>query len=787
MPQPPSPNDLKSALQAYQDSGDLNQLIKDLERVLGIQKDLAEILAKNVELRQKDSKELERQLELSQQLNKLGNDDLDTAKLKLELDEKSTKEKAKVLLDKAKSVNLSETELQQLKKYLDTLKDIDEQMKDMERARSSGSKLANLLGIDEANKNSLTYQIFANPSQVMKGFTDEIESAGGYIQGFFLSTTMKIQEMTLGAFAAYDQASVSIARTAGYNENLLGVLNDTSRGATAYGISFAEAGKAIEGLYSNLNTFSNLNSSAQQQLTISAAKLDKLGISSQESAKQIGTLSQIMGMSEVQAAKTSEELAGFALAIGKSPQQISQDFAGASNQLAAYGGNMVNVFKDLEVQSKATGVAVGDLIAITEKFQTFEGAAQAAGKLNAALGGGFLNAMELLEASSENPAAAIDLLRTRLDEAGMSFNQMSFYEKKMIADAAGFKSIEEASRVLSMSNAEAERAAQADAKRANEQKLLNDAIQKSIPIQEKLQMIAANFAIVMGPVVDKISMFLSGVLEVIDALGPLNYILIAIVASFAAMFIIGKVAIFIQAAAAAFSTLVAASSTAAPAAAGAAGALNTIAAGAQAAAGPILELGVAMFVVAVAIGLAAAGLGLMYMGIGSMIESFVKLFSVLANTDSIADSLFTLSLAMGAVGLIFTNPFVMAGLLVFSAALAGIVFTLNKLDKEKSFNFAAITKNIAELNVKTTTGPNNVMKQTGELITAINNFKLSSDASSNLEKILKAAIPQQQSSTINMSPSFVVKIGNKTIDDIVVERIDKLTGSPALSTAAPQG
>lgn len=777
-------NDLQQALQAFQNNADLTKLSTDLQTILGVTKDIADSLAKSIELRQKSSQELENQLKISKELNKLGNDDLDTAELELKLREKKARDRKDELIELARKGQLTQQELEDLKKQLNTLREIYEQEKDMQRARSSGAKLANLLGIDEANKNSLTYQIFANPSQVFKGFTDEIENAGGVFQSVFLSTAMKIQEMTTVAFYQYDQASVSIAKIAGYNKNLLGVLNDTSRGATAYGISFEQAGRAIEGLYTNLNTFSNLNSSAQQQLTISAAKLDRLGISSQESAKQIGTLSQIMGMSEVQAGKTSEQLAGFALAIGKSPQQISQDFAAASNSLAAYGGNMVNVFKDLEVQSKATGVAVGDLIAITEKFQTFEGAAQAAGKLNAALGGGFVNAMELLEASSENPAAAIDLLRTRLDEAGLSFNQMSFYEKKMIADAAGFKSIEEASRVLSMSNAEAERAAQADAKRANEQKLLNDAIQKSIPIQEKLQMIAANFAIVMGPVVDKISMFLSGVLEVIDVLGPLNYLLVAIVASFVAMLIVGKVAIFIQAAAAAIASLAGASTTAAPAAAGAAGALNTIAAGAQAAAGPILELGVAMFVVAAAIGLAAAGLGLMYMGIGSMIESFVKLFSVLANTDSIADSLFTLSLAMGAVGLIFTNPFVMAGLLVFSAALAGIVFTLNKLDKEKSFNFAAITKNIAELNVKTTTGPNNVMKQTGELITAINNFKLSSDASSNLEKILKAAIPQQQASTINMSPSFVVKIGNKVIDDIVIERVDKITGRVASDAPA---
>jgi hypothetical protein len=211
------------------------------------------------------------------------------------------------------------------------------------------------------------------------------------------SFVMGIIEQTAKAFKEYDQAAASLAKVAGSNEQLQSVLSNTARGATAYGISFAQAGKAIEGLYSELNTFSNLSQKAQEQIVVSTAKLEKLGISSQQSAKQIATLTQIMGITEVQAAKTAEELGGFALAIGRSPQQVASDFAAASDKLGAYGGKMVEVFKNLETQAKGTGVAVNDLLRIAEKFQTFEGAASAAGKLNAALGGGFVNAMNYLK------------------------------------------------------------------------------------------------------------------------------------------------------------------------------------------------------------------------------------------------------------------------------------------------------------------------------------------------------------------------------------------------------
>lgn len=387
---------------------------------------------------------------------------------------------------------------------------------------TSWGKLAEIYKIDGGFQTGI--------KAIGKSFADTF--TGANIAG---SLSMAIIEQTMKAFTQYDTASASIAKVAGDNERLQNVLQDTSRGATAYGISFAEAGKAIEGLYTELNTFSTLSEDAQKQLTISTAKLEKLGISSQQTAKQIVTLTQIMGMTEVQAGKTAEQLAGFALAIGKSPTQVASDFAAASDRLGAYGNKMIDVFKNLETQSKGTGVALNDLLSLTEKFQTFEGAASAAGKLNAALGGGFVNAMELLEASAEDPSKAIDLLRTRLNDAGLAFDQMSFYEKKLIADAGGFRTVQEASQILSMTNAQAERAAKADAERKVQQDLLNDAIQRSIPIQQKLELIMANLAITVGPFVEAISDLVSVIATFVDSsAGKFVIWISAVVAAFTA-------------------------------------------------------------------------------------------------------------------------------------------------------------------------------------------------------------------------------------------------------------
>lgn len=698
--------------------------------------------------------------------------------LKLTLQkENSTKEEKEAALE---AYLIKEKELLNLQEQLEISAKLGQQTKDI---------ISSTMGISARWKETFFGKLLdkdGDSVKNMKAISASIKDTFT-VQNMAGSTLMKIQEATAVAFYKYDQAASSIARLAGANEQLLGVLQATSRGSTAYGISFQEAGKAIESLYSELNTFSNLNSVAQQQLTISTAKLDRLGISGQQSAKQIGTLTQIMGMSEVQAGKTSEKLAGFALAIGKTPQQVSQDFAAASNQLSAYGGNMLNVFKDLEVQSKATGVAVGDLISITEKFQTFEGAAQAAGKLNAALGGGFINSMELLEASAENPAKAIDLLRTRLDEAGISFNQMSFYEQKMIADAAGFKTIEEASRVLSMSNAEAEAAAKTNAERANQQEILNKAIERAIPIQEKIELLMANFAVTMGPPIEAITGFLSGVLELIDKVPGLSYVLAGVAAGLVLVMLAIKGFAAVNTVVTTFGILETALTGTAAAGPAAAGGLEALGPAAGGAAPGIAALGAAFIELAAGIFLAGAGFGILFAGVGYMIKSVAELFNVLKDTDGVAGKLATLAGAMGALSMIFIQPLVLLGLAGFAVALGGIILALNQLDEAKSKNFSVITESIAQLNVNTTTTPNNIMQQTGTLVKAINEFSLTDASAANLERILKAAIPQNTTPNISntYSPQIIVKIDGKQIRGVTTEVKDDLGTSVPGSPASP--
>ena len=105
------------------------------------------------------------------------------------------------------------------------------------------------------------------------------------------------------------------------------------------------------------------------------------------------------------------------------------------SELAKLGPNAISSFKQMEVVFKKTGFEMRKLLTLTEKFDTFEGAAEMAGNLNAALGGNFVNAMDMM--METDPVARFDALRDSLLDAGLTFDNMSYYQRKFYAQSMG--------------------------------------------------------------------------------------------------------------------------------------------------------------------------------------------------------------------------------------------------------------------------------------------------------------------------------------------------------------
>ena len=64
------------------------------------------------------------------------------------------------------------------------------------------------------------------------------------------------------------------------------------------------------------------------------------------------------------------------------------------------------------------------LLNMTNKFDTFEGAAEQVGQMNAALGGNFLNTMDLM--METDPIGRFEQIRGALEDAGLEFDSMSY-------------------------------------------------------------------------------------------------------------------------------------------------------------------------------------------------------------------------------------------------------------------------------------------------------------------------------------------------------------------------
>lgn len=214
-----------------------------------------------------------------------------------------------------------------------------------------------------------------------------------------------------------------------------------------FGATSEEVSATYQELFTNFTDFTMLSEKQRESIANTGVALSKLGISNQDFAKSIQISTKAMGMSAAQAGQNMLNLEKFAEDLGVAPQQLAADFAGAGDMLAKLGSQGTRAFKDLAIAAKVTGMSIDSIVNLTNKFDTFDGAADQAGKLNAALGGNFVNAMDLMMAT--NPAERFEMIRDSILDAGLSFDDMSYYQKNFYRDSLGLSDVGELAALMS--------------------------------------------------------------------------------------------------------------------------------------------------------------------------------------------------------------------------------------------------------------------------------------------------------------------------------------------------
>lgn len=244
------------------------------------------------------------------------------------------------------------------------------------------------------------------------------------------------QELVYFGFAA-DESIAQFRAQTGAGDEFNETIRDVAIANIAAGASFDDVASAVGSLKNEFTDFTYLSQQQQEAIAQTTVQLNKLGFSFGTQAKIVQTATQTLGMDVDEANDLLIDLASTARSLGVDVDTLGAQFEANKDFIVRFGEDGQEVFEELAVAAKALGTELGTLIEVTEKFKTFDSAAEAVGRLNAILSGPYLNSIDLLNASYEDPIEGIKLLREGFEQAGVSIEDVSGAQLEAFAAALG--------------------------------------------------------------------------------------------------------------------------------------------------------------------------------------------------------------------------------------------------------------------------------------------------------------------------------------------------------------
>jgi len=350
-----------------------------------------------------------------------------------------------------------------LRGYLDALDDekkalegITKAVQDVKDAKEAGKKTAeayisSIMGIDGPLSllgDSLQKNGMVGLAGMASGFRESAQSGQ-----LFVMASLKVIDSLIKFALQTDKVLASFRASTGAGNEFNAVITGIERGAFAAGVTLEDTAGAVIELKNQFTDFTYLNRDQQTELGVTTTLLQKLGIEFGTQATILQTATQSLDMSLTEANEGMLEIASTARALGIDMGVLAESFVENTEYLARFGDNAVDVFNETAVTAKSLGMEVSELLSIMEGFQTFDDAGTKVGRLNAILGGPFLNSMDMLNASFEDPIEGIKLLRDGFDEAGIMAEDLAGAELMAVASALGLTATE-TKNLLGMSNDE---------------------------------------------------------------------------------------------------------------------------------------------------------------------------------------------------------------------------------------------------------------------------------------------------------------------------------------------
>jgi len=307
--------------------------------------------------------------------------------------------------------------------------------------------LAGLLGVNKSFETSMLGSIttLMSSTAAQQKFKESIDKTFTSTNILY-SLTQKVTQSTWQLAVATDASLVAFNKQTGATRLYGAQIKNLEKDMYHHGIGIGEATEAFGAMTNNVTDLRNMSKGTQKDLSTTTALLAHMGVSADTTGANVQFMTRSLGVGVNEATQYQRELFTLAQEIGMPPDQMAAGFKAAQPKLAAFGKQAGKVFKKLAVSAREAGMEVEQMLSIVEQFDTFEGAAESVGKLNALLGGPFLNSMEMV--TTTDPTERMKLLSNALNDAGKSFDQMTYYEKKSIAAAAGLSDVNELALVM---------------------------------------------------------------------------------------------------------------------------------------------------------------------------------------------------------------------------------------------------------------------------------------------------------------------------------------------------
>ena len=340
----------------------------------------------------------------------------------------------------------------------------------------------------------------------IKGYSQVLSFAGLEAYNFTGGLTDMASQLKVVGLQ-FDELSKSVQVQTGLGTQSAEVSKQMVVEGAALGMTLEDANAAQVSLNDGFKEFGLLGRDAQLALSNQVVEMERLGVSSEASARAMDLFRFSMGGTTDSTKDLLPELDALAVGLGLPTGQVIDDFNTLGPQLARFGGDARGKFKALATQARSLGLNIQDAFNIAESLDTFEGAADMAGKLNAQLGLQ-LNSTQLLTADHEGRIA---LMRQEFSERGKNFSTMHRREQQAVAEMLGVD-VDVASKLfgdpMKFDEIDTKRAAAAE-----RSKQLTTA-------QQKLTAAGERFMIAIEPMATMVMDFAVGLAEVVSTMAP---------------------------------------------------------------------------------------------------------------------------------------------------------------------------------------------------------------------------------------------------------------------------